>query len=114
MPNKIALLLTIILVIVDVNLIYDFINQPLTDTHHGGLGWGLFQLYAFGVEGLLVLYLLIFLILYFMKRFTAARAMCWILLGLNVFFGGWILLVMLDKSGQEVYLNLSQGSFILV
>lgn len=71
----------------DVAFIIYFIRQPAKDTVHGGLGDALMAMYALGMVLIFVLYEISFLILYFKKRFTATRILCWLLIGVNVLFG---------------------------
>jgi hypothetical protein len=86
MPNKIALLLTVTLVIVDVSLLLDYAYRPVQELQDGVLGEGLMDMFALGVAGLLVLFLLIFLFLYFRKKFANTKECCWVLVAFNVAF----------------------------
>ena len=87
MPHKFLLTCTTVLVILDVAFILYFIQQPSKDTVHGGLGDALMAMYALGLVLIFALYEISFLILYFKKRFTAARTLCWLLIGVNALFG---------------------------
>lgn len=87
MSTKFFLICTTVLVVLDVAFILYFIRQPAKDTVHGGLGDALMAMYAFGMVLIFVLYEISFLILYFKKRFTATRILCWLLIGVNVLLG---------------------------
>lgn len=87
MPHKLFLICASVLVVLDVAFILYFIRQPGNDTVHGGLGDALMAVYALGLVLIFILYQISFLVLYFKKRFTATRIMCWLLIGVNVLTG---------------------------
>lgn len=87
MSNKFFLICTTVLVVLDVVLILHFIRQPGNDTVHGGLGGAPMAIYALSLVLIFILYQISIFVLYFKKRFTAARIMCWLLIGVNVLLG---------------------------
>lgn len=87
MPHKLFLTCASVLVVLDIAFILYFIRQPGNDTVHGGLGDALMAVYALGLVLIFILYQIFFLVLYFKKRFTATRIMCWLLIGVNVLTG---------------------------